>query len=243
MHTSWEYSRLLNDIREVSYYFGIARKEEKNWILFKNTRHLESQKKSMIRVRELLAGLKQNADTSEVVQGVELLEDDFLDYDSLVGDKLSDLNAPGQIASFTQQAKRIDEEVVEEIANISHLLMAEIGRQQMTASWKFREFFWNGCLLLSFGLFLFVSVGFFWFSSFRQRLRKLTYATQQMALGNYHPELQSSSDEFGVLVYYFNEMADRIAEREEKINHITEELIQANNLLKKGGLPPIKYPK
>ncbi|OGQ06002.1 MAG: hypothetical protein A2W61_06165 [Deltaproteobacteria bacterium RIFCSPLOWO2_01_44_7] len=236
-------TEFLNQVKEIRYHFSFARKEEKNWILFRNPSYLASRKKSLTRGESLLVDIKKQMATPELDELLESLESHLLHYTAL-GEELMSADTIKKVDHFTKKAKTIDEGVTEQISEITGFLLKRVDESQKIATGAFQTYFvWSLVSVFS-GLALFVGAGLLWTYRLKVRLKKLLRATRKMAIGDYSPQLETLySDELGVLAANFNEMAAKIAEREEKINQITQELIQANNLLKKSATPIHQIPK
>lgn len=225
---------LLNQAKEIRFFFGSARKAEKNWLLFQTPNYLEIRKKDLNKSRSLLMDFRPPASVPKVTGLVEALQEDWMRYAAL-GSDLEKVKRGKEIEVFTKKAKDLEASVVEDISEISNLLLQQMEAYQIQAGEEFYSYLQGSLVILCLGLFFFIGIGVFWLRHFKNRLEKLVFATQKMAVGDYSPQLQiSSSDELGTLAANFNEMGNKIAEREEKINQITQELIQTNNLLKKG---------
>lgn len=225
---------ILNQVKEIRYYFGSARKDEKNWFLFRSENYLQSLELSLGMAKNLFEELRKKvADTPELALMVETLGGQLLQYISL-GEQLAELKAPKAIRAFTEKAKATDEKIVEQVAAITNYFLQKVDEDQRNAAQIFQTYFIRSIFILSLGFIIFLGAGSLWAFHFKRRLQRLILAAQKMALGDYVPNLEDSSqDELGLLATHFNEMASKIAQREEKINQITEELIHANNLLKK----------
>lgn len=231
----------LNQIKEAHYHFNFARKEEKNFFLFRHPSYLQSLSKSLSRAQNLVGDLQKMAKTPEQTEILESLESHFLHYSALT-QKLPSLETPKQIAVFTTKVKDIEADITEQVSQLSNLLLAELNWRQTTMMQITRDVFRNMVFLLALGILAYAGLGAIWLYRFRRRLKRLVHAAQGMAIGDYSPGLDTSAgDEIGILAGHFNEMAAKVSEREEKINQITRELIQANNLLKKGN-PSLVHP-
>lgn len=224
---------ILNQLKEMRYHFGFARKEEKNWLLFRNPGYLKSRKKSLERAQSFLTVLKKNAAISENVELLESIESHLLQYAALDAE-LKQVTTIKQTEAFTLKAREIDQDIISQISDITNNLLAHLDQRREILLRSAGENHLRFVAILSGGLGLYIVLGTFWLRKFRRRLKRLIEAAQKMGTGDYTPQLElSQSDEIGVLATQFNEMASKIEEREEKINQITAELIHANNLLKK----------
>lgn len=227
-------TRFLNTVKEIRYHFGFARKEEKNWLLFKNSVYLNSRKKSITKAQSLLADIQRSSYQPEAGKMLETLENHLLYYSAL-SDELALLKTVRGAENFTKKARAIDEAVVEEMTDITNFLLGEVDKLQGIANQSFRSYSERATLFLIVFLGLLILVGISWADRLRIRFKCLVEASQKLALGDYSPKLDTShADELGSLASHFNEMVSKLQEREEKIHQFTQELIQANNLLKKG---------
>ena len=227
----------LNAIKEFRYHFSYARKEEKNWLIFRSEHYLRSREKSLARAQNLLFDLKNKLPQPELEEMLETLESHLLHYSTLAGD-LAGVKTPKQIEVFTQKARAIDENVIEQVTEMTNVILQRMDQNQKLAEQTLQNFSYWSLAVFLLGLIVLFGVGCWGLFHLKQRLNQLVQASQRMALADYAPQLETSrQDELGVLAAHFNEMAAKIADREAKITQITQELIHANNLLKKGGSP------
>lgn len=225
---------ILNQLKEARFHFEYARKEEKNWLLFKNTSYIKSRQRSLATVQNLVEVVKKEGSSDhELTEMIESFESHFLNYVSS-GDELIGLDDIKKIEAFTTMVKIIDTELVEIVSKITNRILQNVGEKDNLMAETLRFYIKSAFFVTAFGMILFASIGFFWIYGIRRRLTKLTHATLAISLGNYTPQLDTSmSDELGILASNFNDMVRKVASREEKIGHITEKLIQTNNMLKK----------
>ncbi|MBI4223605.1 MAG: HAMP domain-containing protein [Deltaproteobacteria bacterium] len=225
---------LLKLVKEFRDHFNYARKEEKNWFIFRSQYYLQSHQKSLVRAQNSLADLKKKMTDPKLTERVEDLEGHLLHYATL-DNELPGIQTIPQTEAFTQKARAVDESVMEQVAEITNALLEKADHNQKLADVSLQKYFLWFVPLSLLGLTLWAGAGFWVLYRLKKRLSQLVEATQRMALADYAPQLDAApGDELGLLASHFNEMSGKIAEREEKINQISQELIQANNLLKKG---------
>ncbi|MBI4125386.1 MAG: HAMP domain-containing protein [Deltaproteobacteria bacterium] len=229
-----EFLKLVKEFRD---YFNHARKEEKNWFLFRSQNYLQSRQKFLVRAQNSLADLKKKTTDPHLTERVGDLENHLLHYATL-NNELPGIQTVSQTEAFTQKARAVDEGVMEQIAEITNALLEKADHNQELADLSLQKYFLWFIPFSLLGLTLWAVAGFWVLYRLKKRLFQLVEATRRMAMADYAPQLDTApGDELGLLAAHFNEMAGKIAEREAKINQISQELIQANNLLKKGRAP------
>lgn len=238
-----EETQILNTIKEIRYHFGFARKEEKNWVLFKNPSYLESRKKSIQKSKTLLTTLQAQNQIPEMTEMLETLESHLLNYMAL-SNELASLASLKQVEAFTKKAKELDASVSEQVSDATNFILGRLSQMQIVFNMEIQKELEKLILVLFLAIGFFIASGTWWLRRFRRRWKSLVSASQNLAVGDYSPQLDTSiGDELGILAVSFNEMSAKLASREEKITVFTQELIQANNLLKQGLNPVSRIPK
>lgn len=210
------------------------RREEKNYMLFREEKHLVLLKKAIEEADKTLTELQITAVKYPDIQKTAAAISEVLEkYKSSVA-ALRGMTE-GKFLQLTLKAREMTEEIEDNLDEAETLISAKIAEKmsEYLHLLKIYMFFMLGGLVVATAAWL--SAGLWFWFSVHKRMDKLAVAARRMMLGEYQPVVETGPmDEVGQLAMAFDEMRQKIAERGERIEKLNADLIKLTNQLKRG---------